>query len=451
MAGGGFPKGFLWGAATAAYQVEGAVNEDGRGESIWDRFCRTPGAVNGGDTGDTACDHYHRWREDVDAMQRLGLNAYRFSTAWPRILPKGRGRPNARGLDFYESLVDALLAAGIAPALTLYHWDLPQPLQDAGGWTSRDTARWFADYTAAVIRRLGDRVPTWMTINEPWVAAFVGHLYGTHAPGGRDFAAAVQAAHELLRAHGLAVEAFRELAPSGARVGIALDLHPTWPWSDSGSDSDAALRADGFNNRWFLDPVLRGAYPRDMEELYARAGVAPRVEEGDLSPTPARRVDFLGVNYYAPHRVAASAAERILGFEHRRLDEAAHTQMDWEVHPEGLEELLTRLQREYDNPLLLITENGAAYPDTVTGTGEIDDDDRVEYLAGHLGAARRAVERGVRLQGYFLWSLMDNFEWGFGYSRRFGIVHVDFATMARTWKKSAHWYQRVIAENGAGL
>ena len=335
-----FPQGFLWGAATAAYQVEGAVHEDGRGETIWDRFCRVPGAISDGGTGDVACDHYHRWRDDVENMRDLRLSAYRFSTAWSRVFPQGRGKLNRKGLDFYEALVDGLLAAGIQPALTLYHWDLPQALQDAGGWTNRDTASWFAEYATCMFTHLGDRVKIWMTLNEPWVSAFVGHFQGRHAPGIKDFATAVQAGHVLLHAHALAVGAFRELGVRDARVGIALDLHPVYPWSDGLSDEEAARRCDGHCNRWFLDPVFKGTYPKDMLELYARHHAAPRVHEGDAEALARHPVDFLGVNYYFPHRVYASDAGGLLGYEFGRLKDRPHTEMGWEVYPDGLFELL---------------------------------------------------------------------------------------------------------------
>jgi beta-glucosidase len=445
----GFPEGFLWGAATAAYQVEGAVREDGRGESIWDRFCATPGAIHGGDTGDVACDHYHRWKDDVENMRDLGLTSYRFSVAWPRLFPQGHGKLNRKGLDFYESLVDALLAARVQPALTLYHWDLPQALQDAGGWTNRDTASWFADYAECLYAHLGDRVKTWMTINEPQVAAFLGHSEGVHAPGMKDFGTAVQASHVLLHAHALAVDACREICPAGSRIGIALDLHPTYPYSDGASDIEAAQLADGQAHRWFLDPVLKGTYPQDVLEIYAKHGVAPRIEPDDLSTLSSNPVDFVGVNYYFPQRVYASDAGGVLGFEYGQLKDCPRTDMGWEVHSEGLCDLLIRLKNDYSDPVLMITENGAACPDRIVEKGQVQDDDRIEYLASHLREARRAIGHGVKLQGYFLWSLMDNFEWSMGFSKRFGITHVDYHTQVRTWKKSASWYQSVIATNGA--
>ncbi len=454
MANDEFPHGFLWGAATAAYQVEGGAREGGRGESIWDRFCRVPGAVAGGDTGDIACDHFHRWRDDVRLMGELGLRAYRFSIAWPRIFSNGTGAMNWAGLDFYEALVDAQLAAGIQPAATLYHWDLPQALQDRGGWVNRDTASWFADYAAAVAARLGDRVRTWMTINEPQVVAFCGYQLGIHAPGIRDLGTAVQAAHTLLLAHGRAAQACRQVSPArpqALRVGIALDLHPVYPLGDSDADEEAARMADGQANRWYLDPLLRGVYPKDVLEAYTRAGVAPKVEPDDLSTICSHRPDFIGVNYYSPARARRSSAEKVLGFSIEDAPGVRRTAMGWEIYAEGLSDLLARLKRDYDDPVLMITENGAAFPDAAVADGRVQDDDRVGYLAEHLAALRSAVGAGARVEGYFLRSLMDNFEWSFGYSRRFGIVHVDYATQARTWKKSAHWYREVIASNGAAL
>jgi beta-glucosidase len=452
MAGRGFPEGFLWGAATSAYQVEGAVREDGRGESIWDRFCRVPGAIAGGGSGETACDHYHRWRADVENMRDLGLSAYRFSVAWPRLFATGTGRVNRRGLDFYEGLVDGLLAAGVAPVATLYHWDLPQGLQDRGGWTQRDTASWFADYAASLFAALGDRVPAWITINEPWVAAFAGHAHGVHAPGLRDFPAAVQASHVLLLAHAKAVQAFRQVAGGEkARIGIALDLHTVYPFTDGESDADAARVCDGHHNRWFLQPVLHGSYPADIGELYAARGAEPRIEAGDLELLAAVHSDFLGVNYYFPQRVVASQKNPVLGFETRLPRGCPTTAMGWEIEARGLSALLTRLKRDWGDPVMMITENGAAFPDDRVEGGQVADADRIDYLRAHLREARQAAAEGVRLEGYFLWSLMDNFEWAHGYSKRFGITRVDFATQSRTWKKSASWYQKVIATNGASL
>jgi beta-glucosidase len=446
----GFPPGFLWGVATAAYQVEGAASEDGKGESIWDRFCKVDGAIANGDTGDVACDHYHRWREDVETMRRLGLGAYRFSLAWPRIFPEGRGRLNPRGLDFYDSLVDALLEARIEPAATLYHWDLPQALQDRGGWVNRDTASWFGDYAAAVFARLGDRVKLWMTLNEPQVTAFCGYALGVHAPGVKNLGAAVQSSHVLMLAHARGIQAYRAASPARHRIGIVLDLHPVYPAGDSSADDEAVEIADQQTNRWYLDPVFTARYPAELLALYDKNGVAPQVEPGDMELLAANRVDFLGVNYYFPDRVKAGRSS-MLGFEPFVDKNAPKTEMGWEVHARGLSDLLLRIKRDYSDPVMMVTENGAAYPDTAVSSGRIEDDDRIEYLAGHLREARRAIEAGVKLEGYFLWSLMDNFEWAFGYSRKFGIISVDPRTQDRAWKRSADWYASVVASRGAAL
>jgi beta-glucosidase len=446
-----FPEGFLWGAATASYQVEGAAREDGKGESIWDRFCRVPGAIANGDTGDIACDHYHRWRDDLENMRDLGLKAYRFSVSWPRLFPTGKGKLNRRGLDFYQALVDALLENRIEPVLTMYHWDLPQALQEHGGWVARDTASWFADYAACLFSALGDRVRTWITLNEPWVSSFLGYAQGIHAPGIRSFAKAVEASHTLLLAHAKAVQAYRQVRPAKGRIGISLDLHPVYPLTDGLSDQEAARIADGHQNRWFLDPLFTGAYPADMRELYARCGIAPRAEPDDGELLRNNPPDFLGVNYYFPQRVFASQAHAVLGFEKHVPADCEKTDMGWEVHPRGLRELLMRLKADYGNPALMITENGVACRDESREGGQVADFDRVDFIRSHLREARRAIADGARLEGYFLWSLLDNFEWAEGYSKRFGITRVDFKSQGRTWKKSASWYQRVIASNGAAL
>ena len=439
-----FPKGFVWGAATAAYQIEGAANEDGRGESIWDRFSHTPGNVLNGDTGDVADDHYHRWPQDVALMQSLGLKAYRFSIAWPRIIPDGIGAVNDAGLDFYDRLVDGLLAAGIEPFVTLYHWDLPQALQDRGGWPNRDSAAWFADYTAVVSRRLGDRVHNWITLNEPWVSAFVGYMMGMHAPGIRDPKAAMQAAHHLLLAHGQAVSILRRNGNGATRVGITLNL----TWVDSASDRpedvEAARRQDGFADRLFLDPVFKGCYPGDFMELCGN--LAPQVEEGDLQQIAAP-LDFLGVNYYTRSVVADDPNMPMLRTRSIQPAAAEYTEMGWEVYPEGLYRLLRRLHEDYAPEAIYITENGAAFPDTVE-SGRVHDERRIAYLREHLTSCWRAIQEGVPLRGYFVWSLLDNFEWGFGYSKRFGIVYVDYATQERIPKDSAFFYRDVIAANG---
>jgi len=449
MSGLFFPQGFLWGTATSSYQIEGAVREGERGESIWDRFCRVPGKVAHGDTGEVACDHYHRYRDDVENLKQLGVGGYRFSTAWPRIFPAGRGRPNRKGIDFYLSLTDELLRRGIRPALTLYHWDLPQALEDGGGWGNRDTADWFAEYAVTMYRALGDRVKTWITLNEPWVSAFLGHYTGEHAPGKTDFALAVQASHVLLLAHAKAVEAFRQEGCDGA-IGITLNLSPVYPLADGEGDGEAARIADGYRNRWFLDPVFLGSYPADMLSRYEAHGSSPRIGERDMALMRDHPPDFLGVNYYSPCRVRHARTASVLPFEEGMLPEAPVTDMGWEILPEGLYDLLIRIKADYGDPRILITENGCACRDEARVGVMEEDRERIEYLASHLAAAHRAIQAGVKLEGYYLWSLMDNFEWAFGYTRRFGITGVDFATQARTWKRSAAWYQAVIASNALG-
>ncbi|MBV9789211.1 MAG: beta-glucosidase [Chloroflexi bacterium] len=443
-----FPDDFVWGTATAAYQIEGAVDEDGRAPSIWDTFSHTPGKTFNGDTGDVACDHYHRWEADIKLMQDLGLQAYRLSIAWPRILPQGTGQPNVQGLDFYDRLVDGLLAANITPFITLYHWDLPQALQDRGGWANRETVDAFVEYADAVVGRLGDRVTHWITHNEPWCAGFLGHYMGVHAPGITDLKTALQATHHLLLSHGRAVPVLRS-ARAGAQVGITLNLSPSYPVSDSPADAEAAKRADGFFNRWFLDPLYGRGYPEDMQELFGEA--LPQIEAHDLDiiATP---TDFLGVNFYFPAVVRAVGPEvNPLGGEQRSADEAAAegreiTAMGWEVNPDGLRDLLVRLQHDYQPKAIYITENGAAFEDQVVD-GAVHDPRRSAYIQSHLEASHQALTSGVPLRGYFAWSLMDNFEWAYGYAKRFGLIYVDYGTQERILKDSALWYKRVIAEN----
>ena len=442
-----FPADFVWGAATSSYQIEGAAFEDGRGESVWDRFCRTPGKVADGATGDEACDHYHRWREDVALMQRLGLRAYRFSIAWPRVIPDGRGAVNARGLDFYDRLVDGLLAAGIEPFPTLFHWDLPQPLEDAGGWPARATACAFAEYAEVVGRRLGDRVRRFITHNEPWCVATLGYERGLHAPGRTDAAAALAASHHLLLSHGWAAERLRSF---GVEVGITLNLVPAAPASEHPADRAACDAFDGQLNRWFLDPVFGRGYPRDVLDAHAGTGRAlDCIEAGDLVAIAAP-LDFLGVNYYSRALVRRPDGG---GEQHCTVEmpDVERTHMGWEVYPDGLCELLERVQRDYAPPRLYVTENGASYPTAPDADGRIRDRQRLAFLREHLRAARRALDRGVALAGYFVWSLLDNFEWDRGYAQRFGITWVDYSTQARTPKDSALWYARVVATNGSEL
>lgn len=439
-----FPEGFLWGVATSAYQIEGAWNEDGKGPSIWDTFAHTPGKIRDGSTGDVACDHYHRWREDIALMKELGLKAYRFSVSWPRVIPQGRGPLNPKGLDFYDRLVDGLLEVGIVPFLTLYHWDLPQALQNLGGWVNRDVAYYFADYAAVLARRLGDRVIYWATHNEPWVMSWVAHGWGEHAPGMRNPKAALQAAHHLLLSHGLAVDVIRDQVGPKAQVGIVLDLSPIYPASDDPKDRVASWQADGFRNRWFLDPLFRGSYPTDMWNLFGK--LVPKVKPGDMAQI-SRRLDFLGVNYYTRTIVAHDPRERF-HVRYVPAETGERTAMGWEIYPSGLYEILVRLHREYQVPALFVTENGAAFNDELSSDGQIRDEKRIQYLKAHIQQAHRAILDGVPLKGYFVWSLLDNFEWAHGYTKRFGIVYVDYKTLRRIPKESARWYAKVIANNG---
>jgi beta-glucosidase len=431
-----FPPTFAWGAAGAAYQIEGAATEDGRGESVWDRFCATAGKVRNGDSGEVACDFYHRYREDIALMRELGLKAFRFSISWPRIVPDGDGRVNPAGLDFYDRVVDELLAAGIEPFVTLYHWDLPQALEDQGGWPRRETVDAFAGYVEPVVERLGDRVRHWITHNEPRVTAWLGYGWGMHAPGRASERDALAAAHHVLLSHGRAVEILRREAPS-AEVGITLDLFPVYPASSAAPDVEAASRFDGFHNRWFLDPIFRGKYPGDMVEHFAES--VPAVHDGDFELIRAP-LDFLGVNY------VVAAANGNGGHEIVHHPESVYTDMGWEVSPQGLFDLLVSIERDYGPKAVYVTENGAAFGDVRTHDGTVEDPERREYLEEHVGAIERAVAAGVPVAGYFVWSFLDNFEWAYGYSKRFGIVYVDYPTLERIPKSSFYWYRDFIAE-----
>jgi beta-glucosidase len=432
-----FPDGFLWGAATAAYHIEGAAEEDGRGLSVWDTFSRSPGCVRNGDTGDTAADHYHRWREDVALMRDLGLRAYRFSVAWPRVQPTGSGPANERGLDFYRRLVDALLDAGIEPFVTLYHWDLPQELQDAGGWPVRETAYRFADYAELVFDAVGDRVRYWATLNEPWCSAFLGYGSGQHAPGIRDQRQAVAAAHHLLLAHGLALQS----RPASSDVGIVLNLSPVRAAAVDERAVAAARLADGMQNRLFLDPIFKGSYPDDVLEQLAQTVDLGHIHDGDAAMI-AQPIDVLGVNYYQPITIAAG------GELANMTPEPDRTALGWDVDARGLEELLLRVHDDYGPTPIVVTENGAAYDDDPDSNGYVHDRERVAFLDQHLRAAHRALAGGLELRGYFVWSLLDNFEWAEGYAPRFGLVYVDYETQRRIPKESARWYKEVIAANG---
>jgi beta-glucosidase len=433
------PAGFTWGVATSAYQIEGAATENGRSQSIWDTFSHTPGKVARGDTGDDACDHYHRWPEDIAIMKQLGVDAYRFSIAWPRVVPGGDGPVNPAGLAFYDRLVDALLEAGITPYPTLYHWDLPQALQDRGGWRSRETAEHFARYASRVADLLGDRVADWATVNEPRCSAWIGHLEGRHAPGLTDITAAVPASYHLLLGHGLAAQAVRAAAP-GARVGIVNVLSTCEPASDSGDDVEAAARFDGHVNRWWLDPIHGRGFPPDMLKVY---GVDLPERPGDLE-TIAAPLDWLGVNYYSPSIIADDPAGGPPYAKETAPAGAPETMLHWEVRPDGLERVLVRLAEEYAPRRVYVTENGSAWADTVAPDGQVHDAERARYLEEHLAACGRAARRGVPLAGYFAWSLLDNFEWDYGYDARFGLVYVDYSTQRRSVKDSGRRYASLI-------
>lgn len=450
-----FPEGFLWGAATASYQIEGAAREDGRGESVWDRFSHTPGKVQMGHTGDVACDHYHRWQEDIAIMKRLGLKAYRLSVAWPRILPEGRGAVNQAGLDFYSRLVDGLLEANITPFITLFHWDLPQALQEFGGFANRAIVDDFVNYADVITRHLGDRVKHWITHNEPSVYAIIGHVKGEHAPGLTDPSLAPRVAHHLLLSHGRAVPVIRANVP-GAEVGITLNINHNEPASPSAADYKTFLHEAGLWTRWFTDPLYGRRYPADLVADFITKGVLPAngldfLHPGDYDEI-AVKTDFLGVNYYtrSVHRSSVPESENLprTVFVAPYSPETFQEFPGWEIYPDGLRQVLNWLTFAYQVPALYITENGASFSDAPDAAGRVADRRRLNYLRGHFAATRQAMEAGAPVKGYFVWSLLDNFEWGFGYTKRFGIVWVDYETQQRILKDSALWYTKVIADNG---
>ncbi len=432
-----FPTNFLWGAATASYQIEGAWNEDGKGESIWDRFSHTPGKISDKSNGDVACDHYHRYQDDIALMRQLGLKAYRFSISWPRILPTGSGRVNLPGLDFYDRLTDALLAANIEPFLTLHHWDLPQSLYERGGWLNRSNLGYFADYAAIVARRLGDRVHRWTTFNEPGVISWGGYLSAEHAPGEQDEAKARQVTHNLMVAHGLAVQALRGVNP-GLEVGIVLNQLGVDPASDDPADVAAAEHAWNSRETAFLHPLFTGHYHPEMVDSFH--GQLPEIYPGDMALI-SQKLDFLGINYYS--RSVVSADQGYL----KEIPGSEYTEMGWEVCAPAFRRMLVKINHDYRLPPIYITENGAAFRDEVTHDGKIHDDRRLDYLRQHFAQVRLAMQDGVDVRGYFVWSLMDNFEWAHGYSKRFGLIHVDYETQKRTLKDSGAWYAEVIRNN----
>jgi beta-glucosidase len=459
---GTFPEGFVWGSATASYQIEGAVRENGRGPSIWDTYSHTPGRTLNGDTGDVAVDHFHRWEEDLGHIDQLGLAAYRFSISWPRVQPGGSGAFNQAGIDFYSRLVNRLLELGVRPVATLYHWDLPQELEDVGGWPLRDTALRFEDYAAGIVAALGDRVHTWTTLNEPWCSAYLGYASGVHAPGRTEPAAALAAVHHLNLAHGLAGRVVRDLAPA-AELSVTLNLHVIRPASHSAQDLEAARRIDALANRAFLGPMLEGAYPTDLRADTAEVTDWSFVHDGDevLIAVP---LDVLGVNYYSTTLVrtwdgvsprpgadghGVSAHSPWVGSPGVDFVQqpGPYTAMGWNIDPSGLTDLLLRLHREFPGQPMMITENGAAFDDVVSADGAVHDERRIDYLHRHIDAVGIAMDAGADVRGYFVWSLLDNFEWGYGYDRRFGIIRVDYDTLVRTWKDSAHWYRRLAAGN----
>ena len=449
----GFPADFGWGAATAAYQIEGAVNEGGRGQSIWDTFSHEPGRTAHGETADVTCDHYHHWREDLDLMVELGLGVYRFSIAWPRVMPTGKGPLNEEGVDFYSKLIDGLLERGIKPFPTLYHWDLPQALEDEGGWVNRDTAKYFAEYAAAMFDRLGDRVDLWLTHNEPWVTAFMAYVGGEKAPGvHNNWPLGLRVSHHLLLSHGLAVQALRGSRAASAKIGLAPNIHPTLPFSDSPEDVAAARRWDGFQNRWFLDAVYKGAYPEDMLAEYERFNIAESIEDGDLAVISSP-VDLLGVNFYHNAIIRHDPGSVYLDMSSVAANSpltAPLTEMGWAVTPESLHDLLLRLKRDYGDIDIYITENGVAFPDVWDGGDVVEDPQRVDFISRHLEALARAIADGVSVKGHCVWSLLDNYEWEKGFAKRFGLYYVDYPTQRRIPKRSALWYRAQIAASRAG-
>ncbi len=438
-----FPDNFVWGCATASYQIEGAWDEDGKSESIWDRFCRTPGKVRNDDTGDVACDHYHRYKDDVALMRELRLKSYRFSISWPRTYPDGLSDANDKGIDFYSKLIDELLAAGITPFPTLYHWDLPQALQEKGGWANRDTAKRFEEYAYNIVEKLGDRVKKWMIFNEPWVFTILGYMHGHHAPGIREPSMAMRATHIVNLAQGMAARAMRETGKV-EELGTAFSMSGAYPASNSQADKDAAERQFGFANLWFLEPMQNGRYPdayvggTDLE----RMGVEP----GDMEIVKAP-ADFIGINLYTGSDVAHDSQDPNLGVRPVQGENVERTDFGWEVRPEALYDVIMRIWNDYGLPIY-VTENGASYGDSPNEDGEVPDERRVSFLQRYIAQVARAIDEGADVRGYYLWSLMDNFEWAFGYDHRFGITYVDFETQKRTIKQSGYWYRDVIANSG---
>ncbi len=445
-----FPKNFKWGAATASYQIEGAYAEDGKGESIWDNFSHKRGNILNGDTGKIACDHYHRFTEDIELIDKIGLDTYRFSISWPRILPRGKGQVNQKGIDFYKRLCNSLLEKGIEPAVTLYHWDLPQALQEKGGWANRDTAKYFNEYAEIVFSELGDLVKTWITHNEPWVVAFVGNIYGEHAPGNKDYKKGIQVLHNLLLSHGMAVRTFQDMNLAG-EIGITLNLGDIQPATEKPTDKEAASLQDQLLNRITLEPLFKGNYPEQLFEIYTSEFGPIDIESGDLELIN-NPIDFLGINYYTRNIIKNDPQANGLGISEVKPADKEYTEMNWEVYPEGLYNVLKRVNADYTDLPLYVTENGAAFNDEISNDGKVHDERRISYLQGHFQAAHQAIEAGIPLQRYYVWSLMDNFEWSYGYTKRFGLIFIDYQNkQERILKDSAYWYQSVIERNGLVL
>jgi beta-glucosidase len=438
-----FPDGFIWGAATAAYQIEGACNEDGKGASIWDRYSHTPGRIANGDTGDVACDSYHRWQDDIRLMKEMGLNAYRFSLSWPRILPQGRGEVNQAGIDFYSRFIDALLENGIEPFVTLYHWDLPQAIQDAGGWLNRRTIDWFGEFAAVCYKAFGDRVRYWMTINEPNVVAYCGFISAEHAPGVQDRATGLQVCHHVLLAHAEAVRVGRELLPKNAKIGVVPNIDHVYPLTQSRADRELAEEQWMEGTGWYTEPLLKGRYPANIMKKYQTMGIAPIILDGDLEKI-AVPTDFLAVNFYFSSVVGIDAK----GQAYSPSREIPQTGLGWPVYPNGLRDMLIHVKERYGEFPIYLTENGAAYPDKIGLDGRVHDAERVEYLRGHIAAIYEAIQSGVDVRGYFVWSLMDNFEWARGYAARFGLAYTDYETQRRIVKDSGKFYAEVARSNG---
>ena len=442
-----FPPDFLWGVATASYQIEGSPLADGAGASIWHRFSHTPGNVLNGDTGDVACDHYYRYASDFSLMRKLGIRNYRLSIAWGRVFPQGKGHINQPGLDFYSRLIDTLLENEISPNVTLYHWDLPVALHDLGGWLNPEIAKWYSDDAATMFRTLGDRVPMWSTFNEPVIVTDLGYLSGSHAPGHRDKYEARIVAHNILRAHGMGVQAFRAMNSEASKIGLVVSVEPRYPASDSPEDKAAATRMHAWSNSQFLDPALLGRYPNELKEILGDAWTEPSDEDMTLIHQP---IDYVGVNYYTRSVVEHDATKPPFCVNRIPQEGNPHTEMGWEIYPQAFTDILTWIHNRYNGIPIYVTENGSAWPDPPAAeNGRVEDPLRIAYLEDHLDAVRAAMDQGVTLRGYYAWSLLDNFEWSYGYTKRFGIVHVNYETQERTIKDSGRYYSRVIAANGA--